>query len=191
MLRQFINDNKIRWYDMEKLDERDKVIQRIMEQLDQVAVGYETKWGVGILQKYCAPALLDKWMRQCDKFKEAVWAKDVEMVRTLASGFKRAYDALECDIEKTGAFTIREVSFMASMAHGKEVLVCASDDDARVLAGKRKGEGGVDIWTIKQVASVLASKYDLIRNVEESLSTQVTGKELDPFDFDLGDSTDM
>ena len=172
MLREIINDNKVRWYDMDNLGELDKEIQRIMEQLDECAVEYEKKWGIGVLQKECSNQMRDKWNAQGDKFRVAVMDRDVESIRDLASGFKRAYKALEDDCLSQGKMP-KETSYMEHVIDDKHIIVCQTHDDVRIMLARMPD---AVVWSMKEVAAVVG-KHDLLSVLESN------AKEPDPFDF--------
>lgn len=192
MIFDIIENNRVKWYEVEMLDERDKEIQKIINQLDEFAVQYEIKWGVGILQKYCSPELLEKWMRQCEKFSEAMQKKDVELIRELASGFKRAYEALENDVLTSGVYEPHQAMALCyRQPDGTELIVCSSNDDARIMTAKRKGNYKTDVWTIAQVAEIIFKEHNLLKNIENSINKNNQVKEPAPFDFNIGDSTEF
>lgn len=170
---------------MDGLDGRDKVIQRIMEQLDECAVEYEKKWGIGVLQKECSPPIRDKWDSQGDKFRVAVMDRDVETIRDLASGFKRAYKALEDDCLSQGKKP-KETNYMEHVIEGKHIIVCQTHDDVRIMLARAPD---AVVWSMKEVAAVIG-KHDLM-SVLENKPKVVNTKAPDPFDFSVGDSVEF
>lgn len=190
MLRNIIENNKVRWYDVDKLDAIDAEIQKIINQLDGIAVQYECKWGIGILQQKCSPDLLEKWMRQCEKFEVAMCNRDVNLIRDLVNGFIRAYEMLENDL-LTNNINPKDATFMAYQINGKEIIVCRDNEDARIMAAKRKGNYTHQIFTMSEIASIIDKDHDLLKNIESSLASQPEKKELDPFDFSVGDEINL
>lgn len=95
-LRMVLRKHMITWPQEDDLDAVCYEINRIISQLDDVAIGYEAKWGVGRLEAIASRSDLgDKFQRQIEKLNEAIEAKDGVSVRHLAEGCIRAYDALE------------------------------------------------------------------------------------------------
>lgn len=174
---------------MSELDARDLEIQKIINQLDEVAVRYEQKWGIGQLQKLCSPELLEKWMRQCEKFEDAMFKKDVDLIRDLVSGFKRAYIALEGDVLSRGN-NPPDIgkSLLYEFPSGKKVVVCENHDDLRCLSAQFKGQN-CELWTIKEIAEFIENNAVLVNQIEKTKPTP--SKEPDPFDFSIGDKIDM
>lgn len=187
MLRDIINENKVRWYDMDKLDNRDAEIQKIITQLDEVAVEYEKKWGIGVLPKECTPAMREKWDKQGEKFQAAMLKKDVDLVRDLASGYKRAYKALEEDCLGQGKEP-KDTSYFEHVIGEKHIIVCQTYDDVRIMVARQPK---ADIWSMAQIASIIDKDHDLLKTIDKSLSEKVESKELDPFDFSVGDAVEF
>ena len=170
---------------MDSLDDRDKEIQRIMVQLDECAVEYEKKWGIGVLQKECSPEMREKWNAQGDKFRAAMMKKDVDLVRDLSSGFKRAYKALEDDCLSQGKMP-KETDYMEHVIDGKHIIVCQTHDDVRIMLARMPD---AVVWSMKEFAAVLG-KHDLM-TVLESTPKVSNAKAPDPFDFSVGDEIVM
>jgi hypothetical protein len=184
MVRDIINANKVRWYEMENLGERDKEIQRIIMQLDEVAVEYEKKWGIGVLQKECSPQMLERWHKQGEKFQDAMMKSDVEKIRELSSGFKRAYKALEDDCISLGKKP-KETDYMEHVVNDKHFIVCQTHDDVRIMLARQPD---AEVWSMKEVANVIC-KHDLVTVLNSKPKTN--NKDIDPFDFEIGDNVEM
>lgn len=190
MLIKIINENKRRWYEMDTLDVRDMEIQKIINDLDKTAIKYEQKWGIGTLQNKCSQDLLQKWHNQCDKFTEAMQRKDVDLIRILTSGFKRAYEALEKDLLGKG-INPPEMgkSLIWEMQDGFKIIVCENHDDLRVLTAKYSGQD-CEIWTIKEVAEFI-DKHGRLVNILENKKKQPEITNLQEFDFKKGDEIEF
>lgn len=187
MLRETINKNKVRWHEMDDLDQRDLEIQRIITQLDEVAVEYEKKWGIGVLQKECSPEMRGRWDSQGEKFCNAMMKKNIDLIRDLASGYKRAYKALEGDCLAQGKKP-KETAYFEHVIHGEHIIVCQTHDDVRIMLAR---EPEADVWSMAQIASIIHNDHSLIKNVKKSLANAPVKKEQDPFDFSVGDKVDM
>lgn len=79
---------------MELFDDNQN-IQRWVTRLDQVAVDYESRWGVGRLENLVSPDMREKWDRQKQKLDEAIQAKNLTETKNLVEGTIRGYAALE------------------------------------------------------------------------------------------------
>ena len=156
-LRKIINEHKAHWYEVDNMQRHDQEIQRVISQLDEVAVKYEVKWGVGILQQKCRPELLAKWMKQCEKFSDAMRRHHVEDITELALGTIRAYDVLENDLLEQG-IEPKDANFMAYDVDGTELIVCGDNEDVRIMTAKRKGRHNVVIWSMAEVASMVKER---------------------------------
>jgi hypothetical protein len=97
-LREFLKPFLVEWPMTDNLDKTNFEINRLIAHLDDLALGYEAKWGIGQLEAWAAsgnPELAGKFQRQLDKLAEAMDAKDIPSIRGLVDGFRRAYSALE------------------------------------------------------------------------------------------------
>lgn len=172
---------------MDTLDERDKEIQKIITQLDEVAVEYEKKWGIGVLQKECSPQMREKWDTQGDKFRDAMQKKNVDLIRDLASGYKRAYKALEGDCLNQGKKP-KETNYYEHVINDKHIVVCQTHDDVRIMVARMPD---AEVWSMAQVASIIDKDHNLVKNIEKSLASADKTKESDPFDFSVGDDIEF
>lgn len=172
---------------MDALDAHDLEIQKIINQLDEVAVEYEKKWGIGVLQKECTLAMREKWDRQGEKFQAAMFGKNVDLIRELASGYKRAYKALEDDCLGQGKMP-KETNYFEHVIGEKHIIVCQTYDDVRIMIARQPK---ADIWSMAQIASIIDKDHDLLKTIDKSLSEKVKSKEPDPFDFGVGDSVEF
>ena len=186
MVKDIINEHKAQWYEVDGMNGHDAEIQKIITQLDGVAVMYEVKWGVGILQEYCSPELLDKWIKQCEKFRKALMQSNVDDIRDIAAGFIRAYKVLEDNVLSQG-YNPREASFMAFEYGGKEVIVCGDNNDVRIMVAKRKGKHNVVIVSMSEVAQMLVKPEPDIALYDSDAPVEVSPKIARDFDWDAGD----
>lgn len=183
MLRKIINENKVRWYEMDTLGERDAEIQKIITQLDEVAVEYEKKWGIGVLPKECSPEMRVKWDKQNKKMRDAMLSRQVDLIRDLASGFKRAYKALEDDCLRQGKKP-KETSYFEHVIEEQHIIVCQTHDDVKIMLAR---EPNAEVWSMAEIASIIHNDYNLVKNAAKSMSAVSGTKKQDPFDFSVGD----
>lgn len=113
-VRNLIKPYLVEWPMSDKLDPLTFEINRLVSQLDDIALEYEAKWGMGQLEGLVAthnPALAEKFQRQMDKLAEALAGKDLRATRDLVDGFTRAYKALEADVKSRGYHPSEPVIF--------------------------------------------------------------------------------
>lgn len=97
-LREILKPQLVEWPMSDKLDPVSFEINRLVSQLDDVAVGYEAKWGIGYLEAKAAahaPELAEKWQKQIDKLNEAIANSDLPGLRQLVEGCVKGYAKLE------------------------------------------------------------------------------------------------
>lgn len=181
-MRDIIQNHKQEWWGGCN-DPRDQEIQKMIMELDQTGIFYEGKWGVGFLQESCSGELLEKWQSQCNKFDEALKKKDVNKVRELTMGFKRAYEALEGDVLSKG-YTPREAHYISyTLKSGRIIVIALNNQDMAKAQDAYRGKDNVQIWCLSEVANILDGKT-LLDVVESKKSLQLN---LEAFDFEKGD----
>jgi hypothetical protein len=97
-IRETIKPYLVEWPMSDKLDPVNFEINRLVSQLDDVAIGYEAKWGAGFLEAKAyahTPELAEKWQRQVDKLNDAINNADLGGLRALVDGCIRGYSQLE------------------------------------------------------------------------------------------------
>ena len=157
-MSNYIDGIRKEWFNMDISDPRDYAIQKIVAQLDEVFIKYESKWGIDFLQTNCSGELLQKWQVQCAKFEDAVKTKHVDNVTSLAIGFKRAFEALENDVLAQGHKT-KEASYMSYKTEsGQTIIIAVNNQDYSMLKILYKDSDDVLIWTLSEVANILEGK---------------------------------
>ena len=170
------------------MNSHDKEVQKIISQLDGIATQYEVKWGVGMLQKYCSPELQKKWLRQCEKFRDALLDDDVDKIRDIATGTNRAYEVLENDCLERGYNPVEAACYSFDYK-GTEIIVCATQDDVCRITAKRKGNYNCKIWSMANVAELIAKEdlcHVLAEREKKTVKSDSVSKKPD-VDFDEGD----
>ena len=122
-LREILKPYLLEWPMTDQVGTLTFELNRLVSQLDDLALGYEAKWGMGQLEAWAAadnPDLAAKFQRQGEKLGEALAAKDLVATRNLVDGFARAYKALEADAMSRGRVGTEPVVFFyrcGSMAY--------------------------------------------------------------------------
>ena len=127
-------------------------IQRWVEKLDQVARGYEAKWGIGNLTEYCSSEIKKKWDRQNEKLAQAIQMEDLGRVINLAQGTIRAWKVLEEEAEKGNHKPISPECMEVELPSGFKLRIAKNQTEARSVT-----EQGVRVWPLEQVARVIES----------------------------------
>ena len=160
-------------------DEIDDEIQRIVNQLDECVSQYESKWGSDNLYGLVSDDLRIKFDSQNEKFRQAMINRDVNTIRDLAGGFKRAYAVFETYALEQG-FLPSEINSLLYETKTNKVYVGLTHNDVRKLMAKYRGQEGVKIFSMAEVASVMEKQT--LGHYKAN-----TGETSDPFDFSVGD----
>lgn len=132
-------------------------INRLIEKLDQVAVGYEAKWGVYRLESLAEPPLSEKWDKQIEKINLAIQSRDVNSLRGLIEGAEKGYKLLEDNALAKGEKP-SEGQFW-EVRHGSKIYrIVKTMNDAR---SQQKPENqGVTILTIEEVVRIYETRHE-------------------------------
>lgn len=140
-LREIIKPVLMEWPMTDNVDQLTFEINRLVSQLDDLALGYEAKWGIGQLEAWASeydPALAEKFQRQLDKLADALAAKDLVATRLLVDGFTRAYGALEANAVKNGKAAEEPVIFFCKCGSTIYKIVRTLADTKRTKAGENE-----------------------------------------------------
>lgn len=139
----------------------DENISRYITRLDQVAVDYESRWGVGRLEKIVSPEMLNKWESQKEKLEAAVHSSDLSKVVALVEGSIRGWEAMEADAIRLG-HKPSEPDFI-------EVKHPENGDVFRIIKNNYDYDNAIDgeahVFTLQEVARIL-SNHAVIKDVK-------------------------
>lgn len=161
-------------------------INQWIDKLDSLAVEYEARWGCGVLPRLVDQATALKWDRQLRKVNEAIEKNDLHTMVDLCRGMERGWAALEKEaISKGHKPHGAPVAWTVGMSNGKELAICATRNDAAMLAANGAAERKMVVWTLQEIANLIenvSSIYD--PEVKKAVMPQ---NELPEFDFTKGD----
>ena len=180
-LRETLKPYLVEWPMTDDLDPRSFEINRMITQLDDVAVGYEAKWGIYYLEAHAPTDLAEKWQRQVDKLNDAIAELDVPAVRQLVDGCIRGYKSLETAVEARMGPPKGPVFFeykFGSMIY----RIVKNVADARAL--HKPGETNVRVLTGEEACRIF--DRDCVDVFQKREGEKI---DLPYFDFDKGDST--
>lgn len=181
-----VHKRKVSWPMSDKLTPEQYQINQWIDKLDSLAVEYEARWGAGVLPRLVRPDTALKWERQLRKVNEAIEKNDLHLMVELCEGMARGWDALEKQAMALGhkphgapvAWTVR-------MPNGQELAICATRNDAAMIAANCAKERNMVVWTIQEVANLIANVNKIY---DPDVKKQVmTEKRLPEFDFTKGD----
>lgn len=126
-------------------------VQRYITRLDQVAVDYECRWGVGMLEKLVSPQTAEKWKRQQNKINGAIKDNNLNDIIGLVEGSIRGYAALENEAIALG--------YKPKQSDIWEVKHPDSGEIFRIVKNNIDYDGalgdGAHVFTLQEVARIL------------------------------------
>ena len=151
-----------------ELNEISLQIKKWIDRLDQVAISYEAKWGIGRLQKLISPDLSVKWNIQNNKLRAAIDQQDVGLIAELVEGTVRAWAALEQNAIANGHKPNEADYWEVTPKDSDSVYrIYKNNYDARSAAPQ-----GVLRYSLTEVANILESQQ-LINQVKGKLGGTV------------------
>ena len=169
----------------ENLNETQFEIKRWINRLDDIAVDFESVWGIGNLEKFCNAGTAEKFKAQNDKLANAIRSQDLRSVQELVKGFERAYSVMEKEARENGHKPITP-EYMEIKIDGDFILrIAKTATQARACV-----QDGVYVYSLKEVARIIKSDYTLVNVVKENFpASQV--EEITNFDFEAGDEINI
>lgn len=186
-LRTIINSWQKNWF--ENMTPTENAINELIWQLDEVAIRYETIWGVYKLESLATGALAEKVQSQVDKLNDAISACDVNAVRDLVSGTIRMYDALEKNALALGHKPTNP-DYWEIKVGAKIYRVVKSVSDARSLH-RPNGDKGVCIVTLEELVRMYEHKGSEFLETVTRGKKELEGLPVADINWKKGDSLDM
>lgn len=186
-LRTIINSWTKDWF--ENMTPTENAINSLIHQLDEVAIRYETVWGVYKLESLATGALAEKVQAQVDKLNEAILASDVNAVRDLVAGTIRMYDALEKNALALGHKPTHP-DYWEIKVGSKIYRVVKSVSDARSLH-RPDGDKGVCIVTLEELVRMYEHKGNEFLETVTRGRKELAGLPVADINWKKGDSLDM
>lgn len=155
-LRTIINSWTRDWF--EKMTPEQNAINKLVVQLDEVAVRYECIWGVYKLESLATGALADKVQSQVDKLNDAISECDVAKVRDLVAGTIRMYEVLEKNAVQLGHKPTTPDYWEINIG-SKIYRVVKSVSDARSLH-RPDGDKGICIITLEELCKLHEGRFN-------------------------------
>lgn len=187
-LRTIINSWTKDWF--ENMTPTQNAINELIWQLDEVAIRYETIWGVYKLESLARGELAEKVQLQVDKLNDAISACDVNAVRDLVAGTIRMYDALEKNAIALGHKPCAP-DYWEIKVGAKIYRVVKSVSDARSLH-RPGGDKGVCIVTLEELVRMYEHKGNtFLDTIISKGKKELEGLPVSKIDWKKGDSLDM
>ncbi len=189
-MRNLLKQKKIGWPEVDQLSRRDYEMQRWIEKLDSLAVQFDARWGVSALEKLAPFDMAQKWERQKEKINMAIESGNVEIMQQLFDGTKRGYEAMEDAAVALGHKPHgAPVAWTVAMPDGKELAICCTAHDAALVQANCRKDSTLVIWTLQEIANLIAARGDLITAVKNQPQPVLRTRE--KFDFKKGDEIEF
>lgn len=171
-------------------------------EVDRESLKFERKWGVGRLRTLLSPDLKAKFVRQQRKFDVAYRTGDVRELQTECQRMINAWRAADRESCDAGYAPAGQDSWETVLADGTVVVLVKTDADATAYV-KPKGRDVV-VWSLAEVAKLIAAQDETVRAVKGAIPSRVAamwpvappGGQAEPaipastFDWAVGDDLD-
>ena len=104
----------------------------------------------------------------------------------MVEGTIRAWDALENNVRAQGIEPRNAECLEVKLESGFHLRVAKNHTEARSLS-----EGGVYIWSIKEIDRVIESEYTLVNLIKETIPGAELENIAETFDFKKGDKLNI
>ncbi len=180
-MRDVINRYKLDWISEMNATPDELRINRVIDRLDQAAIDYESRWGVGRLEGLASEELALKWRSQIGKINQAIEDRNSLGMESLMQGAIRGWKALE-DYALLQGHQPNDPRYV-EYQHKDGVLykICYTDADARLL--DRFNGPECRVVTIEEMANLMEAR------TSQAFEIKINKKEKTIiFDFDKGDT---
>jgi len=151
----------------------DDSIAAALEHLDQVAIGYEARWGIGRLPKIVNEEMRQKWDRQMERLNAAITSGHAEDVKELVKGTVRGWAALEASAIAAGHAPLPVDTWQYHHAAGKSFNICKNGIDAG-----NKVDGYENI-TIAELINFYVANYQVGIKASDKMIKKTPGFDVD------------
>ena len=125
-------------------------IKLALERLDEVATGYEKKWGVDRLQKLVAQDLAERFQEQLDLLNSALGHHAALDVISHADALARGWAALDAAAESRGCARIDSAAWEVVTPAGRKIAFVSD-----IRAYKTLQRDGWEIWSAEEVGRII------------------------------------
>lgn len=158
--------------EIDKLDD----IAAIVRVVDRAGRDADDKWGVSRLRTIVPIEWAERFLSQHRKFSDAVWARDVALVRQHGEAMLRAYVKLDELAEASGAEQGPPAQWEFEGPDGLIILVKDRARGAQVATDGRK----CAVWSLDEIVSVITAHPEISRAKENFPGAEVVSIRPDP-----------
>jgi hypothetical protein len=162
------------------LNEKQIQIKRWIDRLDEVAISYESKWGIGRLNKIITDELAIKWDAQNKRLRDAIESQDLNRIADLVEGTIRGWAALENEAIKNGHKPNDNEFWETTFEESEFTYRIYKNETEKRAAGQ---SDGVVCYSLKELARIL-DNYQLVNKIKETIGGKVIGIEQAPLELD-------
>jgi hypothetical protein len=145
------------------MNDTQREIKRWLDRLDEMALVYEARWGIGNLPRLCSEVTAQKYDKQNEKLAAAIKDQDIKLVQDLVNGFVRAYEIMEREAIERGHKPISPECMEVALESGFKLRIARNNTEARNLTVQ-----GVYVWSLEEVARVIEKDYTLVNVIKEN-----------------------
>lgn len=124
-------------------------VERILIHLDNVAEGYNVRWGRGRLVELADKDLADKFNRQLEKIKEAASRDHAADLEVLSFGLERGWKALEDAALASGHKPLTPACMEVTHESGEIYKIVCNNEEQEAMP-----KNGVTVVTMRQLVNV-------------------------------------
>ena len=148
-------------------------IRRWINHLDDCALDYEARWGIGRLPQCVAVDVQVKWETQREKLQNAINTRNIKLIAELVNGTIRGYAKLE-ELALADGHKPAKPDFLAVQHEesGQVYHITTNNENA-----SRASQNGVKVYTLKEVVNILHAQDNINAIKDVFPKAKVTGVE--------------
>lgn len=183
-MRDILNNHKIDWISEMNATPNEVQVNRIIDRLDQVAIDYEARWGVGRLEGMVSDDLRLKWDRQVEKVNNAIQDKNPIVLTDLMEGTIRGWKALEDNALASGHSPNDPRYVEYAHPSGTLYKICYASADAKLLAHQATAD--CRIVTLQEMANLMNERENQVYGLNVKIDP--VEEKITFFDWQEGDT---
>lgn len=133
-------------------------IENAITEYDRVVSGYEERWGHDRLPNLVDMDLRDRFWKQMDKLNAAISSNNAIDVEHQVQVTLRGYAALEKKAREMGGKELTGIAWTATSHDGTRTVAVVQD--IHEIAGVKKTMPDADVFSVSEVANILAAWKD-------------------------------
>lgn len=149
-------------------------LMALTQGVDHIAVECEHRWGVGRLPLLVTAEMRAKFIRQGDRWRdamEAAWNSpmltrdQIDAVKSTTGGMERAWRALDAQAKADGAKAIDPDIWEVALADGSIAQIVRTNAEASAVI--REGRA-LSVWTLDEIGRCIDLMPEMVRVAKET-----------------------